>query len=329
MSNEHYVTLFSNSSADVFSSNTLTSFTNNLYPSLDLKPLGKWKVGLTDISHSLILDSKYIGEDDKIKFPETMNQHGVIDFSKFIFYCMMFAKNHSIYTKSYFNEFINVNLLQDFPLNFMNFKTSINDHKKIFKVLIAEIKTTENDIIKMEVDYDTSITYSMHQIIFKIFMKLEEILLDNRDKLLTECEYFNQATCVQLYNTFKFPYAVDNKEMRSFYLHNIAINIIDMIEKIQHNFYKNKSPKHANYMFIYSDVISPRHIGQNFANILHICPIKEFDNQYTAIKNVQYYNVNKDIISDISIKIVDENGESMSFKSGFFPTAVTLHFKKD
>jgi hypothetical protein len=295
---------------------------------LELKPLGRWQVGLRDFSHSPIMDSKYDIEDDKIKFVETMNLHGVLNLNNFIFYSMMFAKNPSIYTKSYFNEFIDANLLKDFPANFENFKTDINEKNTIFKVLFAELKTIDNNVVKVEVDFDSKITYTMHQILFKIFLKFEEILTSKTEAFSLNCENNKGTSCDQNNHTFDFIYNVNNKEMRAYYLYNIGVNIIDIIEKVQNKLYKNKSPRYVNYMFIYTDVILPRHVGENFNNVLHICPIKEFDNQYNAIKNVQYYNVNKDTISNITIKILDENGENISFKSGFFPTSVTLHFRK-
>jgi hypothetical protein len=44
---EHHVTLFSNSDLYHFN-NTPTGFTNTLTPPLILKPLGKWRVGMSD-----------------------------------------------------------------------------------------------------------------------------------------------------------------------------------------------------------------------------------------------------------------------------------------
>lgn len=83
------------------------------------------------------------------------------------------------------------------------------------------------------------------------------------------------------------------------------------------------------FMFMYADIIQPRHCGDQYNNILSILPLKEVESEYTAIKNVQYFPLNRKEISEISIKLADEYGNPIAVESGYHPTYISLHFKKE
>jgi len=49
--NQFYVTLFTNTSKEVFPDNTLTAFTNHLAQTIDLGSSSDWEVGLIELSY--------------------------------------------------------------------------------------------------------------------------------------------------------------------------------------------------------------------------------------------------------------------------------------
>ncbi len=103
--NEHNVTLFSNEDTDRFN-NTLSEFTNTLTPPLVLKPLGKWRVGMSDVTHSHNLKRAFKGVDDTIQFP-TFLANKMVKFYTVPHFGAIFTKAPFIYTDSYFHQFLN------------------------------------------------------------------------------------------------------------------------------------------------------------------------------------------------------------------------------
>jgi hypothetical protein len=120
------------------------------------------------------------------------------------------------------------------------------------------------------------------------------------------------------------------KELRAKALINIASNFIDYLQQEARGRKRFRSgDKYGNYMFVYTDIIHPRHVGSQFHPVLSVLPINEISHEYTAMKNIQYFPVNKEVINDISLRFNDEYGDPLGFEPSTLPTCVTLHFKRD
>lgn len=80
-------------------------------------------------------------------------------------------------------------------------------------------------------------------------------------------------------------------------------------------------------LFIYTDIIKPRCIGNKNVRCIRVLPFKgkmEFFN----LNNVEYYPLELSSINDISIEIAILDGSHYNFKSAVLPNTITLHFRK-
>ncbi len=156
--------------------------------------------------------------------------------------------------------------------------------------------------------FKVGVPYTGKQVLYVILVAAKT-LMDTHKKTVVEFNY---------------------KELRAKALINIASNFIDYLQQEARGRKRFKSEDvHDNYMFVYTDIIRPRHVGSQFHSVLSVLPIKEISHEYTAIKNIQYFPVNKEVITDISLRFDDEYGDPLGFEAGTLPTCVTLHFKRD
>lgn len=81
-------------------------------------------------------------------------------------------------------------------------------------------------------------------------------------------------------------------------------------------------------MYIYSDIISERIIGDQQTRCLKVLPTLTKPEQMIRFGRVEYYQVDVNHLRSISIRITDEEGDQIDFKRSVLPTMVTLHFKK-
>lgn len=79
-------------------------------------------------------------------------------------------------------------------------------------------------------------------------------------------------------------------------------------------------------MYIYTDIIKPRVIGDKSARYLRVVPTNKSE-RILRFNHIEYCPVEKTVIESISIKITDGQGELANFKSNYIPTYVMLHFK--
>lgn len=80
-------------------------------------------------------------------------------------------------------------------------------------------------------------------------------------------------------------------------------------------------------MYIYTDIIKPRVIGDKSARYLRVVPANKSD-RILRFNHIEYCPIEKTVIESISIKITDGQGELANFKSNYIPTYVMLHFKR-
>lgn len=83
-----------------------------------------------------------------------------------------------------------------------------------------------------------------------------------------------------------------------------------------------------NYMYIYSEIIKPRYVGDVRSRYLKVLPKLDSRADIIKIDNIEYCPVEKSYIENISILICDDQGIQINFKSGTSPTYIMLHFIK-
>lgn len=311
MSKDFFVTLLSNSSTD-FYTNTLSSFTNNLKPPLVLHDVEKWKVGLTDIRHNYLFDYVNCTKDDEIIFTNGVKKklEFIISIEKLPYYIAFYAKNPGIYNQRYFHDFLDLEKLDRFPdepsLSEYETKDDIdNDDENIIKINLY-FNEYINDIKERKINIKLNQKYTCKQIMFKVIKTCFEMLDEIETKKL---------------------------ELKFGRSHSIKIIIEHFIAEVRYfakilQKYNNKNFI-GSFMYIYTDIIAQRHVGDEYHRVLNVLPISEIEQEYTAIKNVQYYPVNKGEINSISILLTDEKTNLIPLEGGYSPTCVTLHFKKE
>lgn len=80
-------------------------------------------------------------------------------------------------------------------------------------------------------------------------------------------------------------------------------------------------------MYIYIDIIQPRHLGDTSARFLRILPTTP-DGNDIEFKHVEYCPIEPSHIESISILITDSSGKNINFMPSTKPTYLMLHFKK-
>lgn len=301
---EYYVTLFSNNSTEYFN-NTLTSFTNKISPEIHLEDYQKWRCGILDIQHNFILDHVFEYGDDEIIFGTRMNNK-MINVTELIYLIARQAKNPGLYNSSYFHVFTDVDNLDNFPDKevFNKFDTTTENTENKFQVSIV-LNVKPNQPYAKSFFLNTAKAYTANQIFYKIITEVNSILINaERDKAYTSTA-------------------------KSLLLKTFGESLIDKLKYYTKSLHKSEKlhPRGA-FFYIYTDIIEPRHVGSGYYKVLNVLPINEVKAEYTSIKNVLYFPVDKEFINDISIRLCDEFSQPIPIEAGFNPTCVTLHFKK-
>lgn len=83
-----------------------------------------------------------------------------------------------------------------------------------------------------------------------------------------------------------------------------------------------------NFMYVYTDIIKPRYVGDIKSRYLKIIPKLNTDADVIKFDHIEYCTVEKGFIENISILIMDSQGEKINFIGGSSPTYTMLHFKR-
>lgn len=102
-------------------------------------------------------------------------------------------------------------------------------------------------------------------------------------------------------------------------------SIDDHSEIIKQNVFQ--STNIVTHGFIYSDIIQPRLVGDQNIKCLKILQKSNLQ-QSLEFSTIEYYPLQSNYITDISILITNDNGDKMNFENSKIPTMCTLHFKK-
>jgi hypothetical protein len=236
---------------------------------------------------------------------------GEIPIKKFPFYIACNAKNPTIYNKAYFHDFMDTEKLENFPdsSTYADYKINDDDSLNVFKVAIFfdnidSSRTTEQKIIT----FNFNQVYTGKQIIYKVLKACFDLIEEWQTK-------------------------IRDYDVRFTKTHALKVILDHFITELKH-FTKNLNKYMpmdfvGSFMYVYTDVIAQRHVGDEYHRVLNVLPINEVAPEYTIIKNVQYYPVNKKEINSISILLTDEKSNLIPLEGGYNPTCVTLHFKKD
>lgn len=174
MTSEYYITLLSNNSINCYK-NTLSSFTNQLNPPIELESLGKWKVGVTDIYHSFVMDNPFDSRKDYIKFDVKLKSHGSFNVKSITFYMLVFAREPRIYSTSYFHDFLNKENLKDFPVSeiFSDLMMKHTEYQKEDSQITIHLESKQHEInneniFDFSIKLDVSKVYTAKEILFSI-----------------------------------------------------------------------------------------------------------------------------------------------------------------
>lgn len=133
-------------------------------------------------------------------------------------------------------------------------------------------------------------------------------------------------------STFVYPAFADEilLNMLGFDHHNYMMAVTDessdnpSVRIAQH---KPDTSTKSHLMFIYTDIIKDHYVGDSKTRLLRVVPLKrdQIDKIGQMTYNVpHYYPVRSNKIEDISIKLTDEMGSPMKFKTGRI--FISLHF---
>lgn len=92
-------------------------------------------------------------------------------------------------------------------------------------------------------------------------------------------------------------------------------------------FLNEGSTEISTILFIYSDIIKPRCIGNQHIRCIRVLPFKGQSKCY-EFNNVEYYPIEISVINDISILIATSNGAQYNFNPSTIANYITLHFRK-
>lgn len=85
--------------------------------------------------------------------------------------------------------------------------------------------------------------------------------------------------------------------------------------------------KQFRLLFIYSDIVQPRMIGDSFVKCIKLYHT-DGKAEYVTFPRVEYHPVSSSTIRDITILLKDETALQADFVNSVKPTFCTLHFKK-
>lgn len=320
---QFFLHLFSNSSQHVYPSNTKTSFIIKLPKTIELK--GNYECGLVEFYHDKIIGNKSSIQEKPIVLPMSeMQNEDIVDVIKNQVNPMMF-------TSDYFSQFESQNFYDQDMSNSIwatyniesrsatNFRNLDDSLSKITNSLTEEEKQIFNYVgnqrtivrLNKNAEYPT----------------LKELL---QDYLHGFIDMYNKQK-EKINNTNKKP-TVKAKEIEE--LGERVENLMYKKAKAFINEFKalavKTNPVGSNYVLIYTDIIEGHTVGNiNNAKVLYMSERKA-QAEPLVVTNIQYFPVEKKVISDISCYISNEEGEQLVFGESDppKPTVLVLHFRK-
>lgn len=91
---------------------------------------------------------------------------------------------------------------------------------------------------------------------------------------------------------------------------------------------EGKAYKKIDLMFIHTDIIKPRNVGDQMIRCLKVLPANAKQDEYVKFGRVEYYPLEFSYIRSISVQILNSDSDRIAFHESFVPTMLTLHFRK-
>lgn len=123
------------------------------------------------------------------------------------------------------------------------------------------------------------------------------------------------------YNDFNVTYS-EAKEM-------LEEGFIDtgILEEVS-NKTKNTDQNFFDMLYIHTDIIYPRVVGDQMVRCLKVMPASGKQQEYKTFGRIEYYPVELFHIRSISVNILDGESNRINFNESLLPTMITLHFRK-
>lgn len=90
----------------------------------------------------------------------------------------------------------------------------------------------------------------------------------------------------------------------------------------------NRTNTNLNYIYVYTDIIKPRYVGDIKSRYLKIIPRLNTHADIIKFKHIEYCPLEKGYIENLTIQLMDIEGEKIDFAGSTSPTYVMLHFIK-
>lgn len=318
MFDEFFVTLFSNSSQDVYPENTMSRFTCRLPRPIKLE--GNYKVGLVEIQYPPyqgVVSNNELSDDfeDQITLPKVSPflKTNTLSLSGFINLLIENMKRPTLYMyQRYFHEFLDYFKLDNFEENFNKYGSDIEvetkETEEVFTVIPLVKQFRSNDLVK-KVEIKANKIYKLKELIYQ-YLKYHF----NTYKGFTSNELSQE-------------YQMNEEHIIGSLLYNNLQDFIGVFRKV---LFSRLVPADVGFYFaVHTDIIAPRIIGNSISKVLYFGSQKTYDDlDELYIQNIQYVPVVKNYIEEISFIITNENGERLLFESGYRPVSLTLRFEK-
>lgn len=99
-------------------------------------------------------------------------------------------------------------------------------------------------------------------------------------------------------------------------------------DDIQNSIMNTQKVDQLRFIYIYTDIINPRYIGGIKSRYLRIIPKSKNNESIIKFDHIEYCLLENNYLENISILIMDGQGEQINFESSASPTYIMLHFKR-
>lgn len=313
---DFYLTLFSNTSQQIYPNNSTSKFTLKLPKPVILNG-GDWCVGLTECHHPSILGS-VDGNSivDEIVFPLIEKAYVYrYDLQNLVMFMLAHAAKPELYTKRYFNEFLDLERLKNFDVDEKINEAKVPllpDHPKSFCINFYTVASEyRGDIKKTGFWFQSERKYTMKQLIWIILKTYYDVFIDAK----------KNPSILGVYGLLMEGKTV--AEMLQLY----ALTFVNAVRVYSDHF--SRSVTESNYLLIYSDFVDQSVCGNTLSRLLYITNRKNaIEEDVINVQNVRYIPIAKNYIEDMSFFFSDERSRQIIFESGFKPTLIVLHFKR-
>lgn len=329
---------------DVFPDNTASKFTVKLPKILDLRE-GNWQCGIVDLSLPKIEYFKYgVEAIDEIIFPRV---NGLKTLSMSLADICRFVLSNSTRPDLYLSD----------ENYFTNFVQGYKTHKKNLNAKPTAVAPANGDDMwqsfsfapfpirygrrlfefnpKQYVNFQSGKAYTLKEIMYAFFDALL-ISLENQkervgaflegNEMMISCATNNEMVAA-IPDQFSTP--ILRQVTDADIVHILLRYAEDFILTIKRELQSEERYFSHGYIMIYTTLVEPSIIYDTLSRIIFITrqkPKKELSTIH--IDRVKYFNVQSQLVQEVSFLIMSERGQQVHFQSSWTGTAISLHFKR-